>query len=197
MAGSQFLQFGPLVPTRGWRIGRSFGRLIMRTAGWSFQGEAPNTPKAVLAVAPHSSNWDFIVGVVAMLALDLDARFLGKHTLFKGPLGIFMRWLGGIPVDRNHPRGVVDQVGDLFRSSDQMILALAPEGTRSAVTGWKTGFHRIAVAADVPIIAIAFDYETGEIRFRPSFTPTDDVEADVAELQRFCSGARGRRPDQS
>ncbi len=169
----------------------------MKMAGWSFHGEVPNSPKAVWAVAPHSSNWDFIVGVVAMLALDLDARFLGKHTLFKGPLGILMRSLGGIPVNRSDPRGVVEQVGEMFRSTEQMILALAPEGTRSAVAGWKTGFHRIAVAAGVPIIAIAFDYPTGEIRFRAPLPATDDVEADVAELQQFCSAARGRRPDQS
>ncbi len=185
---------GAAVPQRGWRVGRLIGRAIYRAAGWTFPGSIPDIPKAVIVVAPHTSNWDFVIGAAAMLAMDLDARFLGKHTLFKGPLGAFMRFLGGIPVDRSGGgKGVVEDMVARFQTSDQLVLALAPEGTRKAVTQWKTGFHRIALAADVPIVATALDWGRREIRFREPLPPTEDVAADIEELQQFFAGARGRR----
>ncbi len=187
-------EMGAAVPQRGWRVGRLIGRAIYRAAGWTFPGSIPDIPKAVIVVAPHTSNWDFVIGAAAMLAMDLDARFLGKHTLFTGPLGAFMRFLGGIPVDRSgRGKGVVEDMVARFQTSDQLILALAPEGTRKAVTQWKTGFHRIALAADVPIVATALDWGRREIRFREPLPPTEDVAADIEELQQFFAGARGRR----
>jgi len=143
-------QMGPSVPRRGWWLGRAIGRAVMWAAGWSFAGSIPDLPKAVIIVAPHTSNWDFVIGAAGMLALDLDLRFLGKHTLFRGPMGVLMRILGGIPVDRAQPGGgVVAEMGKRFKNSDHLLLALAPEGTRGEVTRWKTGFHHgLRTAAD-------------------------------------------------
>lgn len=194
MATVKLPEMGASVPKRGWRVGRLVGRAVFRAAGWSFPGSIPDIPKGVIIVAPHTSNWDFVIGAAAMLAMDLDARFLGKHTLFKGPLGVFMRWLGGIPVDRSlSGTGVVEDMVVQFNQSEQLILALAPEGTRKAVTQWKTGFHRIALAAGVPIVATALDWGRREIRFREPLPPTDDVTADVEVLQRFFTRATGRQ----
>jgi 1-acyl-sn-glycerol-3-phosphate acyltransferase len=166
----------------------------MWAAGWSFAGSIPDLPKAVIIVAPHTSNWDFVIGAAGMLALDLDLRFLGKHTLFRGPMGVLMRLLGGIPIDRAQPGGgVVAEMGQRFKNSDHLLLALAPEGTRGEVTRWKTGFHQIARAAGVPIVAATLDYGRRQIRFRELFTPSPDVEADVEELQEFFADSLGRR----
>ena len=187
-------EMGPSVPRRGWWLGRNLGRAVMWATGWSFAGSIPDLSKAVLIVAPHTSNWDFVIGAAGMLALDLDLRFLGKHTLFRGPMGVIMRLLGGIPVDREQPGGgVVEEMGQRFKNSDHLLLALAPEGTRGEVTRWKTGFHQIARAAGVPIIAATLDYERRQIRFRELFTPSPDVEADVEELQEFFADSLGRR----
>ena len=175
-------------------MGRALGRLVLAIARWGFEGEVPNLSKGVIIVAPHTSNWDFVIGVAAMLALDLELRFLGKHTLFDGPLAPIMRGLGGIPVDRAHPgRGIVEGLAARFQTEEKLLLALSPEGTRSSVDRWKSGFHRIARAAGVPIMAIALDYGPRRVRFGPVVTPTDDFDRDVANFLEFFASARGRR----
>ena len=194
MASLSLPKLGPALPTRGWRWGRALGRLILTAIRWGFDGEVPNLSKGVIIVAPHTSNWDFVVGAAAMLALDLKLRFLGKHTLFSGPLAPMMRGLGGIPVDRSQPgSGVVEDMAERFAMEDELLLALSPEGTRSSVERWKTGFHRIARAADVPIMAVALDYGTRQIRFGPLVNPTDDIDGDVGIFLDFFSTARGRK----
>jgi len=186
-------EMGPSVPRRGWWLGRALGRAVMWVAGWSFAGSISDLSKAVIIVAPHTSNWDFVIGAAAMLALDLDLCFLGKHTLFRGPLGMLMRILGGIPLDRAHSSGVVDEMAERIKSSDHLLLALAPEGTRGKVTRWKTGFHAIARGAGVPILAVTLDYGRRQICFRKPFTPTPEMETDIEELQAFFADSHGRR----
>jgi 1-acyl-sn-glycerol-3-phosphate acyltransferase len=193
MAKLEIPRLGPLIPRRGWRFGRALGRLVMRVSGWSFRGDVPNVAKAVIIVAPHTSNWDFPIGAAAMLATDLELRFLGKHTLFSGPLGWLMRTLGGIPVDRSRGAGVVDDMAELFANSDQLLLALSPEGTRSEVQRWKSGFHRIARAAEVPIVAVALDYGPRQIHFGPVLVAGDDLEADIAVFRDFFGTALPKR----
>ena len=112
---------------------RALGRLVLRIAGWTIAGDVPAEPKFVAIVAPHTSNWDFVIGVAAMFALDLRVRWLGKHTLFRWPLGWLLRALGGQPVRRDAPQGVVAEVADAIRAEPRFILALAPEGTRRRV----------------------------------------------------------------
>jgi 1-acyl-sn-glycerol-3-phosphate acyltransferase len=122
--------------------------------GWKVVGSFPDLPKALIIVAPHTSNWDFIAGFWAYLALDLHANWFGKHTLFVWPFGVILRRFGGIPVHRESrvARQVVDVYVEAYQSRDRMLLAIAPEGTRRRVEEWKSGFHRIALGAGVPIV---------------------------------------------
>ena len=154
----------------------------------------PDEPKFVIIVAPHTSNWDFTLGVAALFALGLRVSFLGKHTLFTPPLGSFMRWLGGIPVDRSVSRDRVAEAVAAFESSAQLILAVAPEGTRKRVTEWKTGFYHVAHGARVPIVPVAFDYGAKTIRIGPPFRTTGNREADMKALKDFYRGVIAKRP---
>lgn len=193
MAEIRLPRLGPATPTRGWRVGGWFGRAVLRALRWSFGGGVPDVGKAVVIVAPHTSNWDFVVGAAGMLALDLEVSFLGKHTLFRSPFGRIMKGLGGIPVDRDRAGRIVEEMVRRFEASQSLLLALAPEGTRGAVKRWKTGFHRIASEAGVPIIAATLDYGRRQIRFSEPFQPTTDAAADVDALQRWFADSCGRR----
>jgi 1-acyl-sn-glycerol-3-phosphate acyltransferase len=193
MRSLQTPELGATTPRRGNGFSKAAGRLFLWLLGWRFEGGAPEVDRAVLIVAPHTSNWDFVIGVAAMFALGIRVAFLGKHSLFFWPLGPVMRWLGGIPVDRRSSRGVVDETVRIFRSRDRVILALSPEGTRSNVGRWKTGFYFIARLAGVPIIPVSFSYSPREVRFGGPFEPTGDLDADLLALGRFFDGAVGRR----
>ena len=154
----------------------------------------PDLPKFVIAVAPHTSNWDFVVGAAAMFALDLRLAFIGKDALFKGPLAPLMRWMGGIPVDRTSPHGVVEESAAVFRRMDRRILAIAPEGTRKRVPHFKSGFLHIARSAGVPVLLAALDYEDRCVRLGPLLQPGDDVEADRIRVEAYFASIRGKHP---
>jgi 1-acyl-sn-glycerol-3-phosphate acyltransferase len=183
---------GNEIPRREGRVMRAFGRAVLRALGWKVEGDIPNLPKLVIAVAPHTSNWDFVVGVATMFALDLKISFIGKHTLFVGPFGGILRWLGGIPVDRSHSHGLVADSVHAFDSVDRRILAIAPQGTRSPVPHFKSGFLHIARGARVPVLLAALDYGAKAVRFGPLMHPGEDVEADRARIEDFFSHVRGR-----
>jgi 1-acyl-sn-glycerol-3-phosphate acyltransferase len=183
------------VPARGNAATIGLGRLALRLGGWRVEGEFPDTPKAVIIVAPHTSNWDFVWGFSIKLALGLRASFLGKHTLFWGPAGPLLRWLGGIPVDRKVAQSVVEQTADAFRASERLYLAVAPEGTRKRVSHWKSGFYRIAVEADVPILPVSLDYRNRVIGLRPVFQTTGDYERDLPQLRALFRSDMAREPD--
>jgi 1-acyl-sn-glycerol-3-phosphate acyltransferase len=159
---------------------------------WRVVGEIPDIPKMVIIVAPHSSNWDFIVGAAAKLAMRLRVRFLGKDTLFRFPLGVVMRALGGMPVDRSTSNEVVKSVAAEFERSPQMILAVAPEGTRRRVERWRTGFYHIARAAGVPVLPVALNWRERAIQIQSLFQPTGDLEADITELRARFADVRRR-----
>ena len=161
--------------------------------GWDVTGEIPNLPKLVIIAAPHTSNWDFVVGVAAKLALRLDVMWLGKDTLFRGPLGGLMRRLGGHPVDRSASHDVVKGVVQEFERRERLVLALAPEGTRKRVERWRTGFYHIAHAARVPIVPVALNFGEKQVQIGPMFVTTGDVDADIRALQQRFAGVRGRR----
>jgi 1-acyl-sn-glycerol-3-phosphate acyltransferase len=148
----------------------------------------------VLIVAPHTSNWDFVFGLAAKWALGLSVRFIGKHTLFRFPLGLLMRRVGGIPVDRHSAGGFAERVATEFASGDALWLVVAPEGTRRRVTHWKTGFHRIAIAARVPILPVALDYGAREVRALPLYAPSGDYAADLAALSAHFTSAMACEP---
>jgi len=186
-------EIGPRVPRKRNAVAKALSRATLRAAGWHFEGCLPDQPKFIITVAPHTSNWDFVVGVLARRALGLDAHFLGKHTLFKPPLGWLMRWLGGTPVRRDVSAGVVEQVVQTFDAHDEFVLALAPEGTRKRVTEWRTGFYYIALNAGVPIAPAAFDYGRKRIVVGPALVPSGDLDADLRTLRQFYTNMTPRK----
>ncbi len=188
-------RLGPAVPRRGNALTRGIAVLVLWSLGWRFEGDVPDRPKLVIVVAPHTSNWDFVVGLAADLALGMRIRFLGKNTLFGPLLGGFMRWAGGIPVDRSVPEGVTLAATASFREEAQLFLALAPEGTRRPVERWKSGFWRIARDAGVPVWPVALDWSRRVVRLDPVFETSSDLEADLRALGEHFSAAMARRPE--
>ena len=173
----------------------AIGRAALRLSGWRLAGTLPDLPRYVLIVAPHTSNWDFPVGLAAKFALGLEAQWLGKHSLFRGPVGWILRALGGVPVDRSRPDGMVDALLARMRAAPRFILVVAPEGTRKRTAGWKSGFYRIAVAAGVPILPVAFDWSTRTVDLRTPFYPTGDAAADMPRLRALYHKGMARRPE--
>ena len=174
---------------------KSLSRKILSALGWTVHMDDPMTRRYVLVVAPHTSNWDFPLGLLAAWALDLKANWIGKHTLFRGPMGPIMRALGGIPVDRGSASDLVDQMAERFAASDHLVLGMAPEGTRGTSDHWKTGFWRIARAAEVPIALAYLDYGRREIGLGGAFMPSEDRDADFARIAAFYAGRQGLRPE--
>jgi 1-acyl-sn-glycerol-3-phosphate acyltransferase len=168
-------------------------RALLAASGWRIEGDIPRRPKIVAIVAPHTSNWDFVVGVLAVFAIGVHVRFLGKHTLFNPWLGWLMRWLGGTPVVRETPQGAVAEAVRVIESEPAVFLALAPEGTRTRGTPWSSGFYRIAHTARVPILPVVLDGGRRSIRLLVPFEPSGDYEADLPRLQALYEGVRGLR----
>jgi 1-acyl-sn-glycerol-3-phosphate acyltransferase len=172
----------------------ALGRAALWLSGWTIRGGLPELPKFVIIVAPHTSNWDFPVGVAALFALDLDAHWFGKDSLFHGPMGKILRMFGGRPVRRESPEGVVAEMAAAVRAEPHFILALAPEGTRKKVAHWRTGFYRIAEAAGVPVVPVWFDWSRHEIGFHPPICMSGNLESDVAALQALYRPEMARKP---
>jgi 1-acyl-sn-glycerol-3-phosphate acyltransferase len=181
----------PSFPRRGNVFSRLLGHAVLALCGWRIEGEFPDQPKLLAIVAPHTSNWDFPLGLAAVYALGLRVRFLGKHTLFYPPLGWLMRWFGGTPVIRDAPQGAVAQVVDVFQREPAIFLAIAPAGTRTRGTPWRSGFYHMAHAAGVPIIPIAFDGGRRAIRVFALFHTSGDYDADLPRLLALYDGIRG------
>ena len=185
---------GSRVPRRGYGPLAFVGRCWLRCSGWRIRGNLPDIERVVVVVAPHSSNWDFVHAVAAVFALRLRVGFIGKHTLFTGWLGNFMRWMGGVPVDRAHPEGFAQAAAQTIRSAPAMWLGIAPEGTRTAGAAFKSGFHRIATAAVVPMIPVSINHRTRVIEIHPPRMPGPDADADVEAIRSLLLG-RGCRRD--
>ena len=177
-----------------WR--RFLGLAGMTVLGWRVRGTLPHTQKCILAIAPHTSNWDFIVGIFAYFALRIRASWLVKHTALKGPWGPLGRYLGGIGIDRGRAGDVAAQLAKEFSRREQLVLAITPEGTRKRVFDWKRGFHNIALAAGVPIVPVAIDYSTKTIKFFDAFMPQPDFAADLVKLQSHFSASMAYHPNQ-
>jgi 1-acyl-sn-glycerol-3-phosphate acyltransferase len=184
----------PGLPRRGNRVTAGLARGALRLAGWRIVGEFPDQPRLVAIVAPHTSNWDFLVGVAVMFALRLRINWLGKHTLFRWPIRGLFRWLGGEPVDRSAPGGTVGAAITRFHERQQLVLGLSPEGTRRPVPQWRTGFYRIAQGAGVPIIPVWFDYSTRTIGIGLPIDTGSDLEAGIARIRALFSKDMARRP---
>ena len=161
---------------------------------WRVIGDFPDLRKFVIIVAPHTSNWDFVVGLFCDLALDLDAVWLAKHTIFVGPFGRWLKSLGGIPVVRSASHNVVSQVAAEFARRDQMILAVAPEGTRRKVEEWKSGYWHIARAAGVPIVPVGLDFARRAAVIGLPRSTTKSLEDDEAAFKAFFADITPKNP---
>lgn len=170
-------------------------RWILQLLGWRLAFEDPLTRRYVLIVAPHTSNWDFPLGLLAAWALDLNANWMGKHTLFKGPWAPLLRAWGGIAIERDEASDVIAQMAARFQAADEMVLAMAPEGTRSHRDHWKSGFWHIARAAEVPIAMAYLDWGRREVGLGGAFTPSDDRDADYVRIAAYYAGRQGKFPE--
>lgn len=170
---------------------------ILALWGWKVVATVPDYDKCIVCVAPHTSNWDFILGKLAYASLGRKAGFLMKSSWFFPPLGWIFKAMGGIPVyrgDRTKP-SLTAQVTELFRRRDKLTVAITPEGTRSRTDRWHTGFLHIALGADVPIVLGAFDFATKVIYLERTFRPGPDIEADMKEIKNYYRQFTGKHPE--
>jgi 1-acyl-sn-glycerol-3-phosphate acyltransferase len=183
---------GKDVPSSGNSITRFLGRLLLNSTGWSLQGDIPNKRQFIIAVAPHTSNFDFMLTVGVIWSLGLKASFLAKRSLFRFPLGYVIRGFGGIPVDRDRKNGVVEDMATHFANNPKLILGIAPEGTRRAVTRWRSGFALIAQAANVPVLPAIINYREKVVTFKSLIEDVGDADHTLAMMQQAAASGSGR-----
>lgn len=187
---------GDLVPRRGNKVAPIIASAMLKAAGWRTVGEIPNIPQAVVLALPHTSNVDGVYAIPSLFALDLKISIMGKHTLFKVPvLAQLLRWMGIIPIDRDNKGSVLQASIDKFKTGEPLFLGLSPEGTRQYTKEWKTGFYYLAVGANVPILPVALDYKTKEIRFMSLVYPTGDISEDLQKIYNQYQGVVPRYPE--
>jgi len=182
--------------------GSALARWLLSRMGWRIAFEGLPTLQGVAVVYPHTSNWDFIVGILAKWAIGIPAHFWGKDSLFKVPVfGRWLRWVGGLPIDRRAAHGAVGQMVDTFaehaRAGRLLWLGLAPEGTRKRTPRWRSGFYQVAVGAAVPLALAHLDYGRRRVGIHSCLRLCGDEAADIAEIERRLGTARGCRPEQA
>ncbi|RRJ83803.1 lysophospholipid acyltransferase family protein [Aestuariirhabdus litorea] len=168
---------------------------LFKLTGWTLKGAPPKERKFVLIAVPHTSNWDFPLTIGLAFLFGFKIFWMGKASLFRGPAGPIMKWLGGIPIDRSKANNVVEQVVEAFNQTDELVVTIPPEGTRSRVDQWKTGFYHIASGAGVPIALGFLDYATKTGGFGPTFYPSGDIDKDIAEIRQFYADKIGKHSD--
>ncbi|MFQ3190427.1 MAG: 1-acyl-sn-glycerol-3-phosphate acyltransferase [Paraglaciecola sp.] len=183
------------IPRIGNKFSQLLGTTVLRAMGWSYSGIFPCCSKMILTVAPHTSNWDFVVGIAVAFNLRLKISFFGKHSLFIPPFDRILRRWGGIPIVRTTKHGVVDGMVDKMREAKSMVLCLAPEGTRSPISPWKTGFLHIAHKANVPVFLVAFDYKKKLIEFGPLHNISDNTQVELNRIYLHFKQAQGKYPE--
>lgn len=172
-------------------------KLLLKIMGWKASNEFPyHLKKYVIIVGPHTSNWDFVIGVLFRKALRLEkARYLGKKELFDPPFGFLFRWLGGYPVDRSQNKNMVDEVIKIFNARDEFGIALSPEGTRKRVDKLRTGFYNIAKGANVPIVMVGLDFANKRVFFSDAFYTSDSQDKDFEHILKFFRPIKGKYPE--
>ncbi|MBI1298616.1 hypothetical protein GC175_27085 [bacterium] len=188
---------GDAIPRRGNWFSRTFAAAALQLFGWKAVGELPNLPKFLLVGVPHTSNLDGVLAVFVLMAAGVELHWMVKKEVFDNPFGGLLRWLGGVAVDRKSPQDVVGQMVDRFEKRDKFVVVIAPEGTRKRVERWKTGFYRIALAAEVPIVLVYADYAKREIGIGPVVQPSGDLEKEMAEMRAFADTITPRHPDRA
>ena len=170
---------------------RKIARFGINISGWTIKGIVPDEERIVIIAAPHTSNWDFVLAMLAIFGLNIKLRWLGKHSIFKPGFKNFFKWLGGIPVYRDNPSNLIDNVVKIVKREKSIVIAMTPEGTRKKVKRWKTGFLRIAKQTQSKILLISIDAPTKSIEIGKIFNPTGNSEDDLAFIQKYYSSFRG------
>ncbi|PCJ85235.1 MAG: glycerol acyltransferase [Thiotrichaceae bacterium] len=174
---------------------KTLSKTILKLTGWKLRIVTPKQNKFILIGAPHTSNWDFPLALLTFWTLDFKIHWVAKKQMFRGPLHYLFTALGGIPVDRNAPHGFIQQIADRFNQTEQMVLTIAPEGTRSKTEYWKSGFYHIAQTANVPICFGYIDYKKRELGFHKLMHPGGDIDADMKIISNFYKDITGKRPE--
>ncbi|NUM31792.1 MAG: lysophospholipid acyltransferase family protein [Bacteroidetes bacterium] len=169
--------------------------IFEKILGWKISGKKPTLKKYVIIVAPHTSNWDFMIGLWARSSLRLKSWFIGKKELFIFPFGYLFRCLGGYPVDRSKGSNVVSKIVEIFNTKNDFVLAISPEGTRKYTAQWKTGFYTIATLAKVPIVMAAIDFSSKTLIIAEPFYPTENLDDDLIKIKTFFKQYKGKYPE--
>ncbi len=185
----------PQAPRKGNEFSRGLGRFLLRLLGWRLEGELPNCPKLIAAALPHTSNWDFIIAMLTVLATGVRLSYLMKKEAFFWPLGGLFKWLGGVPIKRNQTQGIVEDLAAWLNQQEQAWVAITPEGTRQKVDKLKTGFMRLAWETNTPVMLIAWDYPNKRLVFEKIWSLTGDFDADCAAITQYINNRyQGRHP---
>ena len=179
------------------KILRKIARFGINISGWTIKGKVPDEERIVIIAAPHTSNWDFILAMLAIFGLNIKVRWLGKHSIFKPGFKKFFEWLGEIPVYRDNPSSLIENVVNIVKKERSIVIAMTPEGTRKKVKRWKTGFLRIAKQTHSKILLISIDAPTKSIEIGNIYNPTGNSEEDLAYIQKYYSTFRGINPQKS
>ena len=169
--------------------------LLFKKMGWSMDVDQPHPEKYIICLAPHTSNWDFVIGQLYNGAKGLGANFLMKKEWFFWPLGILFKRMGGIPVYRQKHMRMTEAMAETAREATRFHLCITPEGTRSRVEEWKKGFYFIAQGANLPILLYGIDYERKLIQCTKTIIPTGDVEADMRQIKQYFKDFKGKHPE--
>lgn len=176
-------------------LSQKLADFVLRLISWQVDVTFPEARKYVVIGAPHTTGWDLFYLMLLKLSTGIDMKWVGKDTLFRWPLGVFMRWLGGIPVKRHSKNNFVEQIVAQFRQREELIIAIAPEGSRGKTSYWRTGFYYIALGADVPIALGFIDYPSRVVGIGPSLLPSGDIQVDFSKIKAFYGGKTGRYPE--
>ncbi len=181
------------------KISQSISKFLLHKVwGFKIEGDyAFHLPQKVVIAGPHTSWWDFLIGIFLRASIQADINYVGKATLFKPPFGWFFRWTGGVPVDRSKNTNFVDMIVDIYKTGQNFNICLAPEGTRKKVEKLKTGFYYIAEKANVPIQMISFDFENKVLKWSEPLFPSGDIDKDMEIVEGFFRGVKGKVPENS
>ena len=171
------------------------GTCLLSVTGWKVTGQIPDMKKLLVILAPHTSNWDFVYGMAMVLSLKMKIYWLGKHSIFKKGVTRLLKSLGGIPVNRNDSKNIINDVLDIANREGGILIGLSPEGTRKKAEKWKSGFLRMAQSMECPILLVAIDYPSKEISFRELFYPTGDNQRDIEYLKKYYKDFMGKIPE--
>lgn len=179
-------------------MGSRLSGFILKIMGFSIQGNYPkDIKKLVVIAAPHTSYWDFPMGLLIRSKEKVKIKYVGKASLFKPPFGWIMKKLGGVPVDRSKSNNFVDSVIEVFNNKEELVICFAPEGTRKKVESFKSGFYHIAKGAEVPILPILFDFKNKEFRWLDVIYPSGDPEKEIKEIEELFKGVKGYSAEKS